>query len=185
MNFNSPGVVNRLMDRFGTIPFDIFTILAYGPGHGDAYWNSHTAAIKRFPDGARGVRRFIDTSGPLSFTVIPRVAHEIFLLCPSDPSDFSWESSRCLMRSTELKKSIEERSGDEYTSSQASSVGGSASSSTTRVHAVPSTPSHRHPPMDIPVHPMRHSSSSALLGHSPSHHSQLSQRTNDSLPLFP
>ncbi|KAH7096427.1 hypothetical protein BKA62DRAFT_719666 [Auriculariales sp. MPI-PUGE-AT-0066] len=191
MNFNSPALVNRLMDRFGTVPHDIFTILALGPTHGDAMWTAHEKSMKRFPEGIRGLRRFADTSGPTSFTVLPKYIHPIFLSCPCDPSDLTWESSRCLLRSSELNKTISERAADEFTAAQ----NGAA--------AIPPSRANQPPQPQMTAHHYRESPQSSTAGiplqlppthhaqyqhhaQSPNHHKiSASRRSTESLPLFP
>ncbi|KZV88765.1 hypothetical protein EXIGLDRAFT_838953 [Exidia glandulosa HHB12029] len=114
MSFNSPTTVNRLVDRFGSIPLTIMSILSYGPTHSDAIWNQLLLAVRRHPEGARGLRQFMDTSGALSYPILPKDLLTIFLISPGDFEDLSWENSRCVLRSHELTKTVQERANEEY-----------------------------------------------------------------------
>ncbi|EJD50484.1 hypothetical protein AURDEDRAFT_112144 [Auricularia subglabra TFB-10046 SS5] len=114
MAFDSPVTVKRLVERFGSIPRTLLSILAHGPTHGDAIWEQFLLLIRRSPEGARGLRRFSETRGAVSFPALPAELLLLYLICPADPEDLTWENSRCLLRSTDVIKIVQERSTEEF-----------------------------------------------------------------------
>lgn len=152
------------------------SILSYGPSHSDALWNQLLLAVRRNPEGARGLRRFVDTSGALSFSFIPRELQTLFLITPIDPEDLSWESSRCILRSQELTKTVQERANEEYAAERAGMRSHAPLPLSPAMLAVTNAQAHPHPhahhtPHVTPGLPLK--SPYAKVG------------PNGSLPLFP